>query len=124
MAATRDYLIRMPPDLTVVAACNQVRCEKWLYGWDTILDERTPFGRENAAWIRSGGSGRDYTELGGGDVTVFRFAAHQRCFAEHRTKPASWLVRSGGMRVHADMHDWIEDLDQHVGQLEEQIKRG
>lgn len=118
---TRDYVIRMPKDLTVVAACNEVRCENWQFGWDTILDERTAEGREAAAWIRSGASGRDFTELHGPDVTVFRFAAHQRCFEEHRTKPARWLA---GGRQHADMSGWIDDLDQHVGRLAEQIRKG
>ena len=125
MRATRDYLLRMPPDTTVVAACHEVRCEAFQHGWDTIVDERTPLGRDQGAYIRQR-SGRTFRVMGSPDgVTVFRFEPRQRCFAEHRTKPASWLVRSGGgMRRHADMRDWIDDLDEHVGQLEDQIRRG
>jgi hypothetical protein len=125
---TRDYVVRMPPDRWVKAACEQVRCENWRYGWDTILDERTPPGQELAAWIRSGAPGRDYREMrsADGDVTVFRFAAHQRCFTEHRTRPASWLVRAGQQVVgrHTGMSGWIDDLDQHVGRLAEQLQKG
>jgi hypothetical protein len=125
---TRDYVIRMPKDATVVAACEQVRCENWRYGWDTILDERTPEGRDAAAWIRrTSGAGRTYRELPGaadGGLTIFRFEPYQRCFAEHRTKPARWLVAAGTVRQHADMHDWIEDLDEHAGRLKEQLERG
>jgi hypothetical protein len=57
-------------------------------------------------------------------VTVFRFEPRQRCFAEHRTKPARWLVRGGGLREHSSMRAWIDDLDEHVGQLEDQLRRG
>lgn len=125
---TRDYVLRMPPDRGVIAACEQVACENWRYGWDTILDERTREGREAAAWIRSGASRRDFREMGtpNGDVTVFRFAAHQRCFTEHRTRPASWLVRAGQQVVgrHTGMSGWIDDLDQHVGHLAEQLQKG
>jgi hypothetical protein len=121
---TRDYVVRMPPDRWVKLACQQVECENWRYGWDTILDERTPEGKDAAAWIRSGASRRDFREMrsGDGDVTVFRFSPHQRCFTEHRTRPARWLVR--GVREHADMSGWIDDLDQHVGRLGEQLKKG
>src|SRR5579859_7238329 len=95
MRATRDYLLRMPPDTTVVAACHEVRCEAWQFGWHTLADERTPLGREQAAYIRQR-SGRTFRELGSPDgMTVFRFESRQRCFAEHRTKPARWIVRSG-----------------------------
>lgn len=121
---TRDYIVRMPKDTTVRAACGDVNCDNWRYGWETILDERTPQGRDAAAWIRSGQSGRTYRELPGGEVTVFRFEAGQRCFDEHRTRPARWLVRAGGVRQHATMRDWIDDLGEHAGRLEEQAKQG
>ena len=125
MTATRDYIVRMPKDFTVVEACEQAGCENWRYGWEVILDERDPFKRDLAARIRRGEYRRTYRELpGGGDVTVFRFEPHQRCFEEHRTRPASWLVRSGTVRRHAGMRDWIDDLDEHVGQLEDQARRG
>ena len=35
---TRDYILRMPPDITIRAACEDVRCENWQFGWETILD--------------------------------------------------------------------------------------
>lgn len=123
---TRDYLVRMPKDFTVVAACEQVACENWEYGWETLVDLRTARGRDAAAWIRSGKSGRTFRELpgGDGDITVFRFEARQRCFAEHRTRPASWLVRAGAIRRHADMHGWLEDFGEHYGRLEDQARKG
>jgi hypothetical protein len=142
---TRDYVLRMPKDRTVVVACERVLCENWLYGWDVFANERVPLGRDRAAWFRSGASQRTFAEyqataaaaLGAGillpgeidaatdpltPITVFRFAAHQRCFEEHRTRPARWLVR--GVREHTDMSGWLDDLDQHVGQLAEKAQKG
>jgi len=123
--ATRDYVTRWPRDTTVIAACEQVGCENWLYGWDTAVDERTPAGRDAAAWVRQF-SRRTFTEIrGGGDVTVFRFGARQRCFAEHRTRPARFLVAAGAAsREHVRLGDWIEDFGEHYGQLEDQVRKG
>ena len=84
--ATRDYLLRLPRDVTVVAACEEVRCEAWQYGWQTTCDETTPLGTFRAAYIRES-CGRTFREMRTGDgLTVFRFEPHQRCFAEHRTR--------------------------------------
>ena len=118
---TRDYLIRFPRDVTVRAACEDVGCESWQFGWETILDERTAQGRAAAAWIRSGASGRTYRELPGAEVVVFRFGSGQRCFEEHRTRPAVFLA--GGRRV-GSLGNWTADLDAHVNQLEDQLRKG
>ena len=121
LARTRDYKIRFPRDVTVRAACEDVGCELWQFGWETVLDERTAQGRSAASWIRSGASGRTYTELPGGEVVVFRFASRQRCFEEHRTRPAVFLA--GGRRV-ASLGDWTGDLGDHVTRLEDQLRTG
>ena len=118
---TRDYRIRFPRDVTVRAACEDVRCENWAHGWETILDERTAQGRAAAAWIRSGASRRTFRELPGGEVVVFRFERGQRCFEEHRTRPSVFLA--GGRRV-GSLGDWIGDLDAHVTRLEDQLRKG
>ena len=125
MPRTRDYIVRMPKDFTVVEACEAVRCESWQYGWETLVAERTARGRDAAGWLRSGASGRTFRELpGGGEITVFRFERGQRCFAEHRTRPARWLVRSGAIRRHAGMSGWLEDFGEHYGRLEDQARKG
>jgi hypothetical protein len=122
--ATRDYRLLMPPDIQVRAACEDVRCENWRHGWETHVDEATPLGREQAAYIRRL-SGRTFTEhRTGAGITVFRFSSGQRCFAEHRTRPARWLVAAGSVREHANMRDWVDDLGEHVTQIEDQRKKG
>jgi len=122
---TRDYLVRMPRDTTVVAACQDVGCENWRYGWDTLIDEATALGQRQAAYIRQH-SGRDFAEMKSPDgLTVFRFQPHQRCFAEHRTRPARLLVREGGqVYEHASLSDIAEDYTEHAGRLAEQAEKG
>ncbi len=122
---TRDYLVRMPRDTTVVAACQDVGCENWRYGWDTLVEENTPLGQAQATYIR-GECGRTFREMKAPDgLTVFRFEARQRCFEEHRTRPARLLVRSGGqMREHVSLANLAEDYTEHAGRLAEQAQKG
>ena len=128
--ATRDYRVQMPRDTTVKAACEDAGCEQWLYGWDSLIDERTDLGREQAKYIRTK-SGRTFREMRAPDgLTVFRFEPKQRCFAEHRTRPARLAVGrhlSDGSfvaeRTHTSLAALAEDYTQHVGRLAEQYER-
>lgn len=123
--ATRDYLVRMPRDVTVRSACEDVECEGWRCGWESHIDEGTVLGQAQAAYIRQK-SGRTFTELRTeAGITVFRFASGQRCFAEHRTRPARLLVAQGRMvREHSTFTAIAEDYTEHVGRLAEQARRG
>lgn len=124
---TRDYILRLPRDTTVKAACEDVGCEQQRDGWDTICDLDTDHGRVVAEMIRSGRSGRTYRELGsdGGRVVVFRFESGQRCFREHRTRPAVFAVRQGRQAIqHARLADWGEDLAEHWDRVQALEKKG
>ena len=123
--ASRDYLVRMPRDTTVVAACQDVKCDSWQHGWETTIDESTPLGTFQAAYIRQT-AGRTFRELRREDgVTVFRFDPYQRCFEEHRTRPARLLVRDGGqLREHVSFSDIAEDYTEHVGRVAELQQKG
>lgn len=124
--ATRDYTVRMPPDRWVKAACEQVGCEARRYGWDSLVDESTRLGRAQADYIRTQ-SGRTFREMRAPDgLTVFRFEPGQRCFAEHRTRPARLLVASGGrlLAEHTSLAFLAEDYTQHCGRLAAQFERG
>jgi hypothetical protein len=58
-------------------------------------------------------------------LTVFRFDPRQRCFEEHRTRPARLLVRDGGqVREHVSFSDIAEDYTEHVGRLAELQQKG
>jgi hypothetical protein len=124
----RCYRVHMPHDLTVVAACEDVACDQWRDGWETVCDEADEMGGKVAMLIRSGQTGRDFTEFPpgpGGTVAVFRFAPRQRCFREHRTRPGRALVQRNGriLREHTSLADLAEDYTEHVGRLAEIEKR-
>lgn len=91
------HAVLSPSDRTIIAACSQVGCLKYRYGWDSPIDERTEEGQFYAQLIRSGRHGRTFRELPrtADGLTVFRFEAHQRCFAEHRTRRELYVVRGG-----------------------------
>lgn len=123
----RTYRVHMPHDTTVVAACEDVGCEQWRNGWDTVCDLATSDGRMVAQMIRSGRSGRSYREIDPGALMViFRFDAGQRCFTEHRTRPGRLLVHQGGRlaREHVSLADLADDYTEHAGRVAEQKKRG
>jgi hypothetical protein len=124
----RSYRIHMPHDLTIVAACKDVGCERWRSGWVSMYDTATREGAIVANWIRSGQSGRTFREVSGNgaQVAAFRFDSGQRCFEEHRTRPGELLVYSGGRRVreHTDLRFLAEDYTEHMGGVAAQQERG
>ena len=127
---SRAYHIVMPPDIEVVAACEDVRCDSWRFGWETVCDETDEMQQVAAMTIRAGGTGRTFTEMAGTrdgkTVAVFRFDAKQRCFAEHRTRPGRVLVHQRGRLVteHTSLRFLAEDYTEHVGHLADQQERG
>jgi hypothetical protein len=129
--AMQTYQIAAPPDTQIVLACETVGCAAYRHGWDTTVDEATDLGRRQAAYIRRV-SHRTYRELRTGEgLTVFRFEAGQRCFADHRTRPARFLARAGDWRRHLGLlrshtrpEDWVEDFAEHQQGLADRIERG
>lgn len=119
---TRDYVIRMPPDRWVKAACRDVGCPNWRRGFEVHADEATQLGQAQAAYIRLH-SGRTFTERRtAAGITVFRFEPGQRCFAEHRTRAQRFGVR--GVCEHVSLTDLAEDYTEHTGRLAEAAQKG
>ncbi|MEI5100295.1 hypothetical protein RB200_19430 [Streptomyces sp. PmtG] len=130
--AYQTFQITTPHDTQVKAACQQVDCAAWRHGWESAIDESTPLGQEQAAYIRTQ-AGRTFREQKRGDgLTVFRFEAGQRCFAEHFTRPEIYAVRDGDWRgnptgrkrTHQRAADWVEDFGEHQLRLVENQRRG
>ena len=147
--AYRTFVIVSPRDQLVRTACEEAGCKAWRTGWETVVDESTDLGRRQAEYIRTE-SGRTFTEHRSGGLvsvsaswrpatepavarlTVFRFEAGQRCFADHQTRPERYLVRGGDwrgnprgeMRRHARPDDWVEDMAGHLDGLQTAIERG
>ncbi|MFI1472033.1 hypothetical protein [Streptomyces wuyuanensis] len=130
--AYQTYSITQPRDTLVRAACEQVGCAAWLNGWESVIDESTPLGRDQAAYIRTK-AGRTFHEVkNGAGLTVFRFDSRQRCFAEHKTRPELYAVRdgdwrgnpSGRTRKHTRAIDWVEDFGEHQQRIADQQQKG
>jgi len=127
----RTFTIVSPTDRSVVAACPQVGCEQWRHGWQSVIDESTPLGKEQAAYIRLKSRRTFREQRTGAGLTVFVFEAGQRCFTEHRTRPEVYAVRGGDWReqtgpgrAHQRASDWVEDFQENQGTLAELRKRG
>ncbi|MEV7470272.1 hypothetical protein AB0O20_27765 [Streptomyces kronopolitis] len=130
--AYQTFSITTPRDTAVRAACEQVGCAAWRFGWESTIDERTQLGQQQAAYIR-GQSHRTFREQQRGDgLTVFRFDSGQRCFAEHQTRPEIYAVRDGDWRgnptgrtrQHTRPQDWVEDFGEHQQRIADQRKEG
>lgn len=130
--AYQTYSITQPRDTTVRAACEQVGCEAWRQGWQSLIDERTDLGKQQATYIRTQ-SGRTFRERRtGSGLTVFEFDSGQRCFAEHKTRPQLFAVRDGDWRgnptgrsrQHTRPQDWVEDFGEHQQRIADQQQKG
>jgi len=132
VGAYQTFSVRSRPDRAVKTVCERVRCAAWREGWESAIDESTDLGKAQAQYIRSQ-SGRTFREMRTeGGLTVFRFEARQRCFAEHKTMPELYLVRDGDFRgnptgrrrVHARPQDWVENVQEELGRFNEDRRRG
>ncbi|MER5559707.1 hypothetical protein ABT071_13985 [Streptomyces sp. NPDC002506] len=130
--AYQTYSIVSPSDVTVRAACEQVGCEAWRHGWESVVNEATDLGRAQAAYIRTR-AGRTFREQRtAGGFTVFRFDSGQRCFAEHQTRPELYVVQDGDwrgnptgrVRRHSRPQDWVEDFGEHQQAVKDQVEKG
>jgi len=133
---TRDYVIRRPRPAAIVAR----DCSFCTRGWETFANEAKPVGARVARSIRDGSW--DFTELSvtvgealaagrqlAGEidptvdpaqkVTVFRFRGGQPCF--RHPGPARFFA---GGREHVRLADWGEDLIEHLGNLNDQLRKG
>lgn len=145
----KTYVLRQPRDTMIKATCEQVGCEQWARGWDTIIDESTNCGAarptEMCRWVAVGsacgscqahflrhGAGRTFREgRTQTNLTVFRFESKQRCFTEHQTRPQIYLVRAGDwrqnqglIRRHVRPGDWVDDFTEHQNRIIERQERG
>lgn len=128
--AYKTYRISMPSDVMVRAACEEVGCLAWRYGWVTHIDESTDIGRQQAAYIRRA-SGRTFQEHRDGPLTVLAFEPGQRCFANHETRPQLFQVRAGDWRQHLGVirdhvtpADWVDDFATHQDRIRCEVEKG
>lgn len=135
-AQTRDYRITRP----LPSAVRAKNCDRCSNGWETFAREDMPTGAMVARAVRE--SSWDFSEsqttvagaIGAGaylpgeidaaadpaqPVTVFQFAGGQACF-QHPAPPRFFA----GGREHVRIADWGDDLAEHLGKLNDQLKKG
>lgn len=133
--AFKTYQVVAPPSTHWrPATCEEIECAAMASGWQSLIDERTELGQQQAHYIRRE-SGRRHTERRDeAGMTVFEFVSGQRCFAPHKVRlarPEVYLVRGGDwrgnpagqVRKHVNAEDWTEDFALHQERLAEQIER-
>ena len=128
--AYQTFSVKSRPDKRVRTVCERVGCAAWRSGWESVIDESTQLGQQQAAFIR--GSRRTFKEQRTAvGLTVFRFEPYQRCFEDHQTMPEKYVVqrgdhraRVGGLRVHKRASDWVEHVQQQMGLLLDERDKG
>lgn len=115
-------------------SCEDVDCPAMEFGWRTVVDETSDLGQMQAHYVRAD-SGRSYVEsrdeLG---MTVFTFAAGQRCFAEHQrrlereplylVRGGDWRANTGLIRRHVSGEDFVDDFANHQDMVADRMTRG
>lgn len=128
----QTFQVTTPRDGGVLTACKDAGCQAYAHGWESTVDERTPYGRGQAHYIRWQ-SGRTHRERKTADgLTVFTFEAFQRCFQEHYTRPEIYVVRggdwrgnpTGAFRRHENSGDWLEHFALNQQKLSDQAQQG
>lgn len=114
-----------------------------------MIDETTPLGKRQAAFIRENCRPATTVLAPGTKVrarylegrspagwTEFRFGAGQQCFAPHQvrlTREEIFKVREGDWRgnprgtrpfVHSKAEHWVEDMDEHLDRFRTLKERG
>lgn len=129
--AYQTFQLAAPRDRMVQAACEQVGCEAWRHGWESVINEATDLGKRQAAFIRQESARTFREQRTQAGLTVFRFDSGQRCFADHRTRPevyrvwqGDWRQNLGLIRRHSRPVDWVEHFAEHQDRIADQIKKG
>lgn len=129
--AYRTFSVKSRPDRAVKTVCERVGCPQWRHGWESVIDESTQLGQEQAAFIRTQSRRTFREQRTAGGLTVFRFGAGQRCFEDHQTIPEKYLWRGGDYRgtvgrvqVHQRASDWVEHVQEHMGRLLDERAKG
>lgn len=123
-AGQKVYSIAKPTSThTRPATCAEVDCVAYTVGFKILADETDPTGKLRAEYIRSGDTGRAFTETREGTVAVFWFPPGERCFTKtpHRIdldRPEFYTVSELGHRFkHSGPEPWVNDCGEHLDTL-------
>jgi hypothetical protein len=132
----QSYELRRPAgkEFWRKATCEEANCPNWQYGWETRIDLSSELGQQQAAYIVKR-SGRHFSQEREGDMVVFVFTPGQECFSEHQIaverepiylkRDGDWRGNpTGNVRRHTRGQDWVEDMQEQLGRVIDDRKRG
>ena len=101
------------------ATCEEVDCRKHTTGWQTHCNVESELGRMQVEYLRSGKSGRRFTErMDVEGIVVFSFSPGQQCFTTHTKKiedKGHLLLReSNGQRQILEPDRWMWDFNESM----------
>ncbi len=140
-SAMQTYSIQAPPATHWKAAgCQESNCANWRNGWRVHIERVA--ARANGELllrdIKASGKRFRIVDLGPGQ-TFWEFEAGQSCFdgdlLRHRVRvgrPELFVVRGGDwrgnprgdQRVHTDIADWVDDMQEHRDKLMTRLAQG
>lgn len=120
------------------ASCEEIDCEHWRNGWQSIVDEKDARGMAVARYIRKESGRGFHTERLEDGRTCFIFLPGQMCFSagsdSHRVqiREENFILRSGDYRGNPDgrsltfpgARDWVDDFGEHQDRIATAIERG
>jgi len=136
VTAYKSYEIKAPlATHWSVTTCADVDCEAYLTGWESHIDEATSLGQRQAHYIRRESKRKFTEERTAAGLTVFKFEAGQKCFAEHKARnmrPERYVERGGDHRgnprrehrVHTRADDWVDSFQTNQDRLRTLQERG
>lgn len=115
--------------------CEEANCPALIFGWRSVIDERTQLGQMQAHGIRTLSGRRFGEERSPEGLTVFTFPAGQSCFERHyvRLEREEFFLRVGGdyrgnprgeFYRHAGPGSWLDDFATHQDRIATRIERG
>ena len=101
------------------AGCEEVDCRQYEYGWETHCATGTDLGKKQIAYLRSGDSGRRFTERMDVDgILIFKFPPGEQCFRDHIKKMEEkghlLLRESNGQRQLLESDRWLWDFNESM----------
>ena len=99
--------------------CEEVDCRQYVMGWQTHCNIGSELGRKQVEYLRSGQSGRRFTErMDVEGIVVFSFSPGQQCFTTHTKKiedKGHLLLReSNGQRQILEPDRWMWDFNESM----------
>lgn len=115
------------------ATCAEVECAGYVHGFLLRIDESTPLGQAQAAYLRADTSrrrAREYRDDVG--LTVFEYAPGQRCTSDaddqHRVpieREPLYILRDPRQgRRQVGQTQWVDTLRENTDRYAERIARG